>query len=83
MTRHRQAPAPPSALKSARAIVRALRTLRRAGQLPEAIVLSPELHEQLQDQALSYLWSSPNRDALFDVPIEIDVGAEGWTVRVR
>ena len=74
---------PPSpGLKSARAIVRALRTLRREGQNPEVIVMGPFLYLQLQDRALSYLWSGPEREAMFDVPVEIEAEMEGWTVRV-
>ena len=76
-------PAPPSALRSARAIVRTLRAARRAGRVPEALVLGPELHEQLQDPNLTYLWSSATRDALLGLPVEVDPGAEGWAVRVR
>ena len=63
--------------------MRALRSIRRDGQSPEAIVLSPGLYYRLQDPALGYLWTSPKRDALFDVPVEVDPQVEGWAVRVE
>jgi hypothetical protein len=82
---HRQqlsGPASATALKSARAILRTLRAARRAGKVPQTIVLSLELHEHLQSPAVSYLWDSPKRDVLFGLPIEVDAGTEGWKVRV-
>ena len=51
--------------------------------MPEAIVLGPLLYLELQVPALSYLWCNPERNALFDVPIVIDAGAEGWEVKLR
>lgn len=73
----------PSAFANARAIVRALRAARRSGQTPEVIVLDPHLHAQLQDPALGYLWSRRERDVLFGVPVEVDLGAKGWRIRLR
>lgn len=45
--------------------------------------MEPLLYLQLQDRALSYLWSDPKRKALFDVPVEIDPDVEGWVLRTR
>lgn len=73
----------PSALATAKAIARALRAARRSGQVPVAIVLNPELRNQLQAEALRYMWSTPKPHSLFGVPVEVQSGAEGWTVRVR
>ena len=70
-------------LATLKAIARALRTARREGQVPEAIVLSPELRDKLQSAALRYVWSVPKADLLFGVPVEVHLDAEGWTVRVR
>lgn len=72
-----------SPLSCARAIAAALRAARRSGQTPEAVLLSPELHDQLQAPALSYIWSSPARDVLFDVPVKVDQQTKGWAIRVR
>jgi hypothetical protein len=41
-----------------------------------------ELHDRLHEPALSHLWSSPKREALFGVPVEVDPQAQGWAVRV-
>ncbi|HVG47957.1 MAG TPA: hypothetical protein VM899_07455, partial [Rubellimicrobium sp.] len=71
----------PSALATAKAIARALRAARHSGQVPVAIVLSPELRGQLQAAALRYIWSAPKPHSMFNVPVEVQSGAEGWTVR--
>ena len=72
-----------SPLPSVRAIVRALRTARRNGQIPETIVLSPDLFEQFQIPALRYLWSSPKQDAMLGVLVEVDASQKGWALRIR
>jgi hypothetical protein len=72
-----------SALRNVRAIVRELRSIHQARQMPEAIVVGPELYKQMQDQVFSYLWSTPARDTLFGLPLEISSSADGWTIRVR
>jgi len=46
-------------------------------------VLSPDLHDLLQDRALAYLWSDPGRRVLLEVPVEVDPDTKGWSVRVR
>ena len=73
----------PTALAKAKAIARALRAARREGKVPEAIVLSPDAHDQLQTAALRYVWSVPKPHAMFGVPVEVDPSLEGWAVRMK
>ncbi len=73
----------PSPLATAKAIARALRAARRAGQVPEAIVLSPELHDKLHTATLRYVWSAPKPDSMFGVPVEIHANVEEWAIRAR
>ena len=68
-------------LATAKAITRALQAAHRAGQTPEAIVLSPELYDELQIAALRYVWSVPKPHSMFGVRVEMDVAAESWTLR--
>ena len=73
----------PTALAKAKAIARALRAARRDGKVPEAVVLSPTAHEQLQTVALRYVWSVPKPHSMFGVPVEVDANVEGWAVRMK
>lgn len=73
----------PTALAKAKAIARALRAARREGQVPEAIVLSPDAHDQLQTAALRYVWSVPKPHSMFGVPVEVDPSVESWAVRMK
>ena len=72
----------PTPLATAKAIARALRAARRAGQTPEAIILSPELGNRLQTGTLYYVRRASTPCSMFDVPVEIDADIEGWTIRV-
>ena len=73
----------PTALAKAKAIARALRAARREGRVPEAIVLSPSAHEQLQTAALRYIWSVPQPHSMFGIPVEVDPDVESWAVRMK
>jgi hypothetical protein len=72
-----------TALATAKAIARALRAARRAGRVPEAIILSPELCDNLQAAALRYVWSVPKPHSMFGVPVEIHADAEEWATERR
>ena len=78
-----QRPSTPAPLASVRAIAREVRAARRVGHPPSAIVLSPDLDRQLQDRGLSYLWSSPARNSLLGVAVEIDAGVHWWRLKVE
>ena len=51
--------------------------------MPEAIVLSPDAHDQLQTAALRYVWSVPKPHSMFGVPVEVDPSVESWAVRMQ
>jgi hypothetical protein len=73
-----------SALATARAIARTLRAARRQGKLPEAVILSPDLRDQLQSATIGIMERNTAKpDLLLNVPVEVDPQAEGWAVRVR
>ena len=73
----------PTPMGTVRAIVRALRELRRTGQQAEAIVLSPELYGELRARAFQYLWTSPEQNDLLETPIAVDPHVKGWSIRAR
>ena len=74
----------PTPLATAKAIARALRAARRFGETPEAVVLSPALRDQLQRATVGiFVWDSSETDLLFNVPVEVEPQATGWSIRVR
>lgn len=67
-------------LTVAKAISRRLRALRKAGSTPAAIVLDPALWALFRESR-GGAWDL-HRPSLFDLPVEVDRSAYGWTVRV-
>ena len=69
------------ALALARAIAHALYTAQEDERTPVAIVVDPPTRDILERAYLG-CWRS-GRHSLFSLPVEIDPGAEGWSVRVK
>ena len=71
----------PDALSLAKAIAHALYTAHEGEQTPVAIVVAPSTRDVLERAHLG-CWRS-GRQSLFSLPVEIDPGADGWSVRVK
>ena len=71
----------PDALALAKAIAHALYTAHEGERTPVAIVVDPQTRDVLAHASLG-CWRS-GRHSLFSLPVEVDPGAEGWSVRVR
>ena len=69
-------------LELARGISSELYTVRECGQTPVAIVMDRATGTRLEEGNLGTRWRS-GQPELFNLPVEIDMGAEGWAVRVR
>ena len=65
----------------AKAISWGLHRARESGATPTAIVLDPALWALFRNSS-GGAWDL-HRPSLFDLPVEVDRTAEGWTVRVR
>ncbi len=70
----------PDALSLAKAIAHALYVAHEEEQTPVAIVVDPSTRDVLERAYLG-CWRT-GRYSLFSLPVEIDPGAEGWSIRV-
>ena len=71
----------PDALSLAKAIAHARYAAHEDEKTPVAIVVDPPTRRVLERAQLGS-WRS-GRPSLFSLPVEIDPGVEGWSVRVQ
>ena len=69
-------------LELAKGIAAELYSARQGGRLPVAIVVDPVTCARLETARLGLHRRSGQRE-LFNLPLRVEAGTEGWTVRTR
>ena len=69
-------------LELAKSICAELLSARERGSVPMAIVVDQATSERLETARLGFPGSS-GQPELFNLPLKVESGAEGWAVRVR